>query len=201
MKFDLTQQVTAVLAVVFIAYFTAHTVHLHNQASKQQPAQVVPVLQPDKPPDEKKTGTEPPPHRVSGQLHRPEQHPAPTPLSGFTDGQRVVLIDKLKRYKGNTVRLVQVGGDAQTNVTFAQLDHIFEQAGWNRDEVQIGQVAVVGVNFPSHPYMTGENMSSQLLSNVFSDFAAVGIDLPIVPNAFAGPVSTGQMPEIVIVVH
>jgi hypothetical protein len=53
---------------------------------------------------------------------RPEQPPAHRPAApvaksiSFSDGQRIVLIQKLQAYKGNAIRLVQVGSDAQSNI-------------------------------------------------------------------------------------
>jgi hypothetical protein len=108
---------------------------------------------------------------------------------------------RLGQFRGNTVRLLLVGPEPQANIVFAQLDNIFEQAGWNRQAAELGSVGAMGANFPSATYLTGSNMSSELLGNVFSTFASVGIDTPMIPQAYMGPASMGPAPEVVIVVR
>jgi hypothetical protein len=112
-----------------------------------------------------------------------------------------VLTNRLSEFRGNTVRLVVVGSEPQANIVFAQLKNIFEQGGWNTQTAQIGAVITVGTNFPSATYLTGSDMASKLLGYVFSTFASVGIDVPMVPQAYMGPGSMGPAPEVVIVIR
>ncbi len=62
-------------------------------------------------------------------------------------------------------------------------------------------VSIVGANYPSVPYLTGANIATPIVKNVFSIFAGLGIDLPLTPDAFMGPGSMGAPSDVVIVVH
>ena len=85
-------------------------------------------------------------------------------------------------------------------IVFEQLIDIFKDAGWKIETDRIGMVSIVGTNLPSVPYLTGPDIASATLRKVFSIFAEVGIDLPLTPDAFMGPGSTGVPPDVVIVV-
>jgi hypothetical protein len=81
------------------------------------------------------------------------------------------------------------------NTIFEQLMDAFE--GWTVSAAEIGMVAVAGANFPDGPYLTGPNINSPLVTQVYSAFNSIGIDLPLVPDAFMGPCKT----QVVIVLH
>lgn len=121
-----------------------------------------------------------------------------TALSSMSDGQRVVLKHKLAAYRGSTIRLVLVGNDPHMFVAFEQLKDIFQDSGWNIQDTRIGLVGEAGGNFPNGPYMTAENISTPIVTTVYSIFSNIGIDLPLVPDAFGGP---GKPCDVVIVVH
>jgi hypothetical protein len=121
-------------------------------------------------------------------------------LASFTDSQRYVLKKKLEAHAGNTVRLILVGHDFQMNIVFEQLIDIFKDSGWRLQTSQIGMVGVVGNNFPSVPYLTSPDIAAPIVGKVFSIFFAVGIDLPLTPNAFMGS-GAGATPDVVIVLH
>lgn len=120
----------------------------------------------------------------------------------ISSGQMGVLVDNLLPYKGNTVRLLEVGaGGSQPGLLFSQLDEIFKRAQWKRQRLRSGRIAVAGLNFPSGTYLTGSDMSSKLLTAVFSIFHSAGVDIPLVPDAEMGPLATGPAPKVVIVIH
>ena len=121
-----------------------------------------------------------------------------SPLTSFSDGQRYVLKKKLEAYAGDTVRIILIGHDPQQNIVFEQLIDIFKDSGWKLQTWQIGMVGTVGVNFPSGPYLTGPDIAEPIVGQVFSVFSAVGIDLPLTPNAFMG---NGAAADVVIVLH
>jgi hypothetical protein len=206
MNFDVTQRITGGLGIICLAYFVAHTVHLHNQAGKQNAGSTTSITQ-QKPTDKPALSTSPkgeqnPENKQPHAPPRRHQQPAPAKvLVSLSDGQRFVLMNRLASFRGNTVRLVLVGSEPRANIVFAQLEDIFEQAGWNRQAAEVGAVTATGINFPSATYLTGPNMSSELLGNVFSAFASVGIDVPMIPQAYMGPGSMGPAPEVVIVAH
>ena len=49
--------------------------------------------------------------------------------------------------------------------------------------------------------MTAADISSQLVGKVYSLFHGHGVNLPVIPNAFAGPMSQGAAKGIVLVVQ
>jgi hypothetical protein len=124
-----------------------------------------------------------------------------TPLVSMSEGQRALLKKKVDVHGGNTVRLVLVGADPQTALAFELLIDVFEEGGWAVQRSQVGLAVVVGASFPDGPYLTGTNMASPLLETVFRIFSSVAISLPLAPNAYAGPLSMGTPPDVVIVVH
>jgi hypothetical protein len=138
---------------------------------------------------------------------RAKQNPQPgpneifvKPLTSLTDGQRFVLKQKLGAYRGSTVRIVLIGRDPQRNIVFEQLMDVFKDSGWKIQSSEIGMVAAVGVNLPPFPYLTSSDIAAPTVGGVFSIFANTGINLPLTPNAFMGPV-IGEQPNIVIVIH
>jgi hypothetical protein len=116
-----------------------------------------------------------------------------TPLS---EAKRFALKQKLLSLTGNNVCIVRVGHNPEMNVVYEQLLDGFE--GWTVSAAEIGMVGVVGANFPDGPYLTGPNVSAPIVTQVYSAFQAVGIDLPLVPNAFMGP---DRNATVVIVLH
>lgn len=97
---------------------------------------------------------------------------------------------------------MRVGNEPATGIVFEQLTNVFSESNWNVQQSIVGTVSIVGANFPSGPYLTSENVASDPAKAVFSIFAAVGINLPLVPDAFSGP-SLGNTTtcDIVIVIH
>jgi hypothetical protein len=145
MNFDVTQRVTAGLALIFLAYFVSHTVLLHHQAGKNTASNATSIVAEkaiDKAAPSTDSKSEPSPEHK--QPHATPRHKPPVPakpMVSLTDGQRLVLMNRLGQFSGNTVRLVRVGSEPQANIVFAQLDNIFEQAGWKRQKAEIGTVA------------------------------------------------------------
>jgi len=109
-------------------------------------------------------------------------NPPLSPMSSLSDGQRYALKHRLGEFAGSSVRLILVGNNPQPGILFEQLADIFKDAGWNVQTMQAGMVSAVGENFPHFPYLTGPNISAPAVRNVFSIFAAVGIDLPLTPD-------------------
>jgi hypothetical protein len=126
---------------------------------------------------------------------------AKSTLVSLTDGQRFVLKQKLTAYKGHKISLMFIGHDPQMRVIFEQLLDIFKDSGWAINQSEIGQVGVVGANFPNGPYMTSTDVAAPIVREVFSVFSSIGIDLPLTPDAF-GPSTAGRdAADIVIVIH
>jgi hypothetical protein len=125
-------------------------------------------------------------------------HRQSTALGSMSDGQRVVLMHKLEAYRGSVVRIVHVGSDPFTFVTFERLKDVFRESGWSIQAAQIGLVGIVGENYPSGPYLTANDISLPKVTAVYSIFSELGIDLPLVPNAFMG---SGKPCDVVIVIH
>mgnify|MGYP001556936963 CR=1 FL=1 len=88
----------------------------------------------------------------------------------------------------------------ETGVLFEQLRDLFTQTNWTIDAVSIGTVGVVGKAFPAGSYMTSADIAAPLVRSVFAAFSDVGVDLPLVPDAFAGP-TTDTTAQVVIVLH
>jgi hypothetical protein len=138
------------------------------------------------------------------QEHRPRKDKTQTqsvkPLHGLeplTDAQRFALKKKLLSVNviGSDVCIVRVGQKPAMNTIYEQLVDAFE--GWTVSANEIGMVGVAGMNFPDGPYLTGPNINSPLITQVYSAFNSVGIDLPLVPDAFMGECKT----QVVIVLH
>jgi len=127
--------------------------------------------------------------------------PAKPSLTGLKDGQRFVLKQRLGSHTRHSVRLVHVGSDPQAGIVFEQLIDVFRYVNWQIQTAEIGAVFASGVNFPHGPYLTGSNIDAPIVELVLSTFAAVGIDLPLIPNAYMGPTSLGAPTDVVIVIQ
>jgi len=206
-KFDWTQRITLGGAILLFSYFVGHTVERQRYSASPPSSLTTPA--PPSTGQHKSDAPEQPPPVAGG---RSKQHSAALrakarrtsplqPLASFSDGQRVLLKQKLGAFAGSGVRLILVGGDPQTGIVFEQLEEIFKDAGWSVQTARIGIVSVVGANFPSVSYLTSANVASPTVRSVFSVFAGLGIDLPLTPDAFMGPGSMGAAPDVVIVVR
>jgi hypothetical protein len=122
-----------------------------------------------------------------------------TPLSSLTDGQRFVIKKKLEHTEGNSIRLVIVGTDPKSVVLYNQMMDIFNSVRWRIQATQVGLVGATGA-FPSTPYVTGKNIASPILKQVFSAFDEVGVNLPLVPDALTFDMGREGV-DVVIVVH
>jgi hypothetical protein len=206
MKLDWIQRSTLGGAVVLFSYFIGHTIEKKRGDSTPPPIASAPSLLPTKPPnsDAPKEVSPAPTDSASSRANprhtKPQASTASRPLTSFSDGQRFVLKQKLREIPYNTVRLVLIGNDPQAGIVFEQLVGVFNDAGWAVQTAQIGTVAIVGANFPHVPYLTSPNIAAPVVGNVFSIFAAVGIDLPLTPDAFMGPDSMGGTPPDIIIV-
>jgi hypothetical protein len=118
-------------------------------------------------------------------------------LAPLTDAERFALKRKLLSVNviGSDVCIVRIGQKPDMNTIFEQLVDAFE--GWSVSAVDIGMVGVAGVNFPDGPYLTGPNINSPVVTQVYSAFNSVGIDLPLVPDSFIGQCKA----QVVIVLH
>jgi hypothetical protein len=207
-KYDWTQPITLGGAVVLFSLFVARTIE-RQQASKSTPP---PVAARSPSAESPKAGAaEQSPDRMSEA--RPKAHaarrqasvPEPSslrplrPLDSLSDGQRFVLKQRLTEYRGSSIRLVLIGGAPQPEIVFEQLADVFKDADWQVQEARIGTVSVVGANFPPPPipYLTGTDIASPTVKNVFSVFEAIGINLPLTPDAYMGPASMGTAPDVV----
>lgn len=208
MKLDWVQRGTLGGAILLFSYFVGHTIEKKRAETTPPPVPSVPSSLPTNPPDlnaQKQMAPAPPDStqsRISPTHPKAMSSKALHPLTSFSDGQRFVLKQKLGAIPGKTVSIVIVGNDPQARIAFEQLIDIFKDADWKIQTAQIGMVGIVGANFPSISYLTSPNIAAPVVGDVFSIFAAVGIDLPLTPNAFMGPGSMGGTPpDIVIVVH
>jgi hypothetical protein len=204
---DLEYRVGIGITIIGVALMVSHAASKHRESVASQPE----VAAHKGPPPVAGSTSKTPKPITKGVSHATEQaqhvHGKPvsqatnhekSALSSMSDGQRVVLKDKLAAYRGSTVRLVLVGNDPFTVVAFEQLKDIFQDSGWNIQDTRIGLAVVVGPNFPSRPYMTAENVSTPIVTTLYSIFSNIGIDLPLVPDAFSG---SGRPCDVVIVVH
>jgi len=122
-------------------------------------------------------------------------------LGSLTDGQRYLLKRKLAEIKGESISIELIGHDPQMRITYEQLSDIFSDSGWKVERSEVGQVGVVGVNFPDGPYMTSTNVAAPIVKQLFSVFSSVGINFPLVPDAY-GTKPTGHAgANVVIVIH
>jgi hypothetical protein len=94
---------------------------------------------------------------------------------------------------------VRIGNAPETGVMFEQLRDLFARTNWTVDAVSIGTASVVGTAFPAGSYMTSADIAAPLVRSVFAAFSEVGVDLPLVPDAFAGP--AGTTVQVVVVLH
>ena len=211
MKFDWRQRLSLFIAVIALAYFISHSLYIRNEGirpgliSSTQPEASSPAKQPSSA-QSAPSAAAPVSHVESiskprKQLPKFDTLKLKSPLASISDGQRFVLKQKLGAYPGRTVRLVLIGNDPSTAIAFEELIDVFKDSGWKIENVQIGMVGVVGLNFPNGPYMTSQDMASRIVATVFSIFSGAGVDLPLAPNAFMGPGAAGGSPDIVIVVH
>ena len=122
------------------------------------------------------------------------------PLESLTDGQRYSLKRNLSQLAGKEVRLVHVGNDPHTEIVFERLNDIFSDAGWKVQPITVGTASVVGANFPNTSYLTSSDVSNATVGEVFSIFSKIGLDLPLVPDAYVGP-SISSKSDVVIVIH
>ncbi len=116
----------------------------------------------------------------------------------LSDVEATVIRDDLKRFAGNSVRIVCVG---QPGTDCDVLGRLFLDAKWNVRSVLVGTVVASGLNFPPYTYITGPNIGDPLLAEVFSIFQKRRIDVPLTPNAYMGPLNLGQSPAVVIVIR
>lgn len=127
---------------------------------------------------------------------------ATSALAPLSDGQRFVLKKKLAEYAGNTIRLIRIGSDPNTEIVFEQMMDVFQDSGWITQTLTIGTASIVGINFPKVSYLIGPNVAAPIIGSVFSIFASVGVDLPLTPNSFMGMQRPTQpIPETVIVIR
>jgi hypothetical protein len=127
----------------------------------------------------------------------PKPDAAMNEVWSISDAQRLGIKDGLKQLAGNGLRLVVIGNTANAKIARDQIRSVFE--GWTIEEDDIGQV--VGPNLYGGCYMTAADISSQLVGKVYSLFHGHGVNLPVIPNAFAGPMSQGAAKGIVLVVQ
>jgi hypothetical protein len=116
-------------------------------------------------------------------------------LSAISDAQRAALKTDLQALAGNDLRLVSVGSGASINTARQAVHDVF--SGWKILDANIGQ----GPPIPDGCYLTSQDISSELSRKVYATFQAYGVKLPLVPDAYAGPVSLGPAAGIVIVLH
>lgn len=122
-----------------------------------------------------------------------------TPRREFiSNGQAEFIKSRLQRL-GGSVRIVCIGSERGIEVRCEQIQRLFVGMGWNVQSQRVGLVA--GVNIPEGTYITGPEISDKTLGRVFQAFQGADVRLPLVPNAFFGPSSTGSAPPVVIVVQ
>lgn len=205
-KYDWTQRITLGLAIVFLSLFVARTIERQRVSKSTPPAVAAPSPSVESP---KPGVADHSPSRASKGPTKPraarKQAVVPAtsalhPLDSLSDGQRFVLKQRLAAYRGSSIRLVLVDGAPQAEIVFDQLADVFKDADWQVQEARIGTVSVVGANFAPIPYLTGTDIASPTVKNVFSVFEAIGVNLPLTPDAYMGPASMGAAPDVVIVV-
>jgi hypothetical protein len=130
-----------------------------------------------------------PPSQASAQLGN-------TQLASMTDAQVSVIKPEIQSFPG-TLRLVKIGSSSQSNIARRELLGIF--AGWKIRDVIVQNVTTD--NLPSGNYITSEDVSSDAVRRVYSIFNKYGVQLPLIPDAYAGAIPIWDKGEVVIVVQ
>jgi hypothetical protein len=119
----------------------------------------------------------------------------PTEIWDISDAQRAAIKSDLLRMAGSDVRLLILGPTQRANVVHQVLIDLF--TGWNIQNWTVGQGPLRGDQF----YLTATDISSKLATDTYAIFARYGVNLPLVPNAYQGPLGDGPARGIVIVVQ
>ena len=123
-----------------------------------------------------------------------------TATIGISEGQLNYITTHLKELGPHDVRLVLVGSRPNARVMQDQLQRAFSAAHWG---VQVNQIGMAVGNFPDGPYMTGPDISSQVLKSVYNIVNGAGLKWELVPDAPTGafPWFRGAEPDVVFVFH
>jgi hypothetical protein len=182
----MNSRLARLIALVFLIALIGHDIEKRGEVPEPPIVKI-----PTPPPPDIASPPQPAPSPERSRTNHPARG---AKLGELTDGQRFLLKKKLSAYKGHSVLIVLVGPNPQARVVFEQLLDVF--GGWKIEPLEIGAMGVAGTANPSGSYMTGADISGQLVKDAFSAFSSSGVDIPLVPNS----IPQWQVIELVVVV-